>query len=70
MATEAEMAREDAIRLKGKKPMGPDNLLKRYIRPALQRAAIVGKLIGWHNVHHSLATNLLAMRADLKVAQE
>jgi integrase len=30
-----------SIRLKGKKPMGPDNLLKRYIRPALQRAGIV-----------------------------
>ncbi len=59
-----------SIRLKGKKPMGPDNLLKRYIRPALQRAGIVGKVIGWHNFRHSLATNLRAMGVDVKVAQE
>ena len=38
-----------SIRLKGKKLMGPDNLLKRYIRPALERAGIVGKVIGWYN---------------------
>jgi integrase len=59
-----------SIRLKGKKPMGPDNLLKRYIRPALERAGIVGKVIGWHNFRHSLATNLRAMGVDVKVAQE
>jgi hypothetical protein len=50
--------------------MGPGNLLKRYIRPALQRAGIVGKVIGWHNFRHSLATNLRAMGVDVKVAQE
>jgi hypothetical protein len=50
--------------------MGPDNLLKRYIRPALQRAGIVGKVIGWHNFCHSLATNLRAMGGDVKVTQE
>ena len=59
-----------SIRLKGKKPMGPDNLLKRYIRPTLQRAGIVGKVIGWHNFRHSLATNLWAMGVDVRVAQE
>jgi hypothetical protein len=35
-----------SIRLKGKKPMGHDNLLKQYIHPALKRAGIVGKVIG------------------------
>jgi integrase len=59
-----------SLRLKGAKPLGPDNLLKRYIRPALQRAGIVGKVIGWHNFRHSLATNLRAMGVDVKVAQE
>jgi len=50
--------------------MGSDNLLKRYIRPALERAGIVGKVIGWHNFRHSLATNLRAMGLDVKVAQQ
>jgi integrase len=59
-----------STRLKGKKPMAPDNLLKRYIRPALERAGIAGKTIGWHNFRHSLATNLRAMGVDVKVAQE
>jgi site-specific recombinase XerD len=59
-----------SLRLKGKKPMGPDNLLKRYIRPAIERAGIEGKRIGWHNFRHSLATNLRAMGVDVKVAQE
>jgi site-specific recombinase XerD len=59
-----------SIRLKGTKPLSPDSLLKRSIRPALVRAGIVGKQIGWHNFRHSLATNLRAMGVDIKVAQE
>jgi site-specific recombinase XerD len=59
-----------SIRLKGTKPLSPDSLLKRSIRPALERAGIVGKQIGWHNFRHSLATNLRAMGIDIKVAQE
>jgi integrase len=59
-----------SIRLKGTKPLSPDSLLKRSIRPALERAGIVGKQIGWHNFRHSLATNLRAMGVDIKVAQE
>lgn len=59
-----------SVRLNGKKPLSPDSLLKRSIRPALQRAGIVGKQIGWHNFRHSLATNLRAMGVDVKVAQE
>ena len=30
---------------RGNKPMAPDNLLKRYIRPALERASMVGRVI-------------------------
>ncbi len=59
-----------SIRLNGRKPLSPDSLLKRSIRPALERAGILGKQIGWHNFRHSLATNLRAMGVDVKVAQE
>lgn len=59
-----------SIRLEGTKPLSPDSLLKRSIRPALERAGIVGKQIGWHSFRHSLATNLRAMGVDIKVAQE
>lgn len=59
-----------SIRRNGKQPLSPDSLLKRSIRPALERAGIVGKQIGWHNFRHSLATNLRAMGVDVKVAQE
>jgi len=59
-----------SIRLKGEKPLSPDSLLKRSIRPALARAGIVDKQIGWHNFRHSLATNLRALKIDVKTAQE
>ena len=59
-----------SIRLNGAKPLSPDSLLKRSIRPALNRAGILDKQIGWHNFRHSLATNLRAMGVDVKVAQE
>jgi integrase len=45
-----------SIRYKGNKPIGPDSLLKKNIRPALARAGIVGKQNGWHSFRHSLAT--------------
>jgi hypothetical protein len=50
--------------------LSPDTLLKKIIRPAVTRAGIVGKAIGWHNFRHSLATNLRAAGVDLKTAQE
>ena len=59
-----------SIRLKGDKPLSPDSLLEKNIRPALVRAGIVGKQIGWHSFRHSLATNLRALGVDIKVAQE
>lgn len=58
------------LRLRGNKPLSPDSLLQRSIRPALERAGIVGKQIGWHSFRHSLATNLRALGVDIKVAQE
>jgi integrase len=59
-----------STRLKGKKPLSPDTLLKKIIRPALKRARIEGKAIGWHSFRHSLATNLRSAGVDLKTAQE
>lgn len=59
-----------SIRRNGKQPLSPDTLLKKVIRPALKRAGIEGKAIGWHSLRHSLATNLRAAGVDLKTAQE
>jgi site-specific recombinase XerD len=59
-----------SVRRNGKQPLSPDTLLKKVIRPAVERAGIQGKAIGWHSFRHSLATNLLAAGVDLKTAQE
>lgn len=59
-----------SIRLNGAAPLMPDMVLKKIIRPALVRAGITGKVIGWHSFRHSLATNLRTMGVDVKVAQE
>ncbi|MGC1968568.1 MAG: site-specific integrase [Candidatus Acidiferrales bacterium] len=59
-----------SIRRNGKQPLSPDTLLKKIIRPAVERAGIKGKAIGWHSFRHSLATNLRAAGVDLKTAQE
>ena len=48
----------------------PDMVLKKIIRPALLRAGITDKVIGWHSFRHSLATNLRSLGVDVKVAQE
>jgi site-specific recombinase XerD len=45
-------------------------VLKKIIRPALTRAGVQGKTIGWHSFRHSLATNLRSLGVDVKVAQE
>jgi integrase len=59
-----------SLRLQGKKPLSPDTVLKKFIRPALVRARVTGKVIGWHSFRHSLATNLRSLGIDVKVAQE
>lgn len=59
-----------SVRLNGEQPLMPDMVLKKTIRPALVRAGITGKIIGWHSFRHSLATNLRALGVDVKVAQE
>lgn len=57
-------------RFKGKRPLSPDCILEKSIRPALAAIGIVGKRIGWHSFRHSLATNLRSLGVDIKVAQE
>jgi site-specific recombinase XerD len=57
-------------RFKGSKPLSPDSILEKSIRPALARNGIVDKRIGWHSFRHSLATNLRSLGVDIKVAQE
>jgi integrase len=59
-----------SIRREGKQPLSPDTLLKKIIRPAVLRAGIKDKAIGWHSFRHALATNLRAAGVDLKTAQE
>ena len=51
-----------SVRLNGQKPVSPDTVLKKIIRPALKAAGITGKVIGWHSFRHSLATNLRESR--------
>jgi integrase len=59
-----------SIRLNGTRPVMPDMVLKKIIRPALVKAGITDKIIGFHSFRHSLATNLRSMGVDVKVAQE
>jgi integrase len=59
-----------STRFKGSKPLSPDGILEKSIRPALARIGVIGKQIGWHSFRHSLATNLRSLGVDIKVAQE
>lgn len=59
-----------SIRNNGLVPVWPDTLLKKVIRPALERAGVRGKTIGWHTFRHSLGTNLRFLGVDIKVAQQ
>ena len=59
-----------SARHKGERPLSPDSILAKSIRPALAKEGIIGKRIGWHSFRHSLATNLRSLGVDIKVAQE
>ena len=61
---------EDASpEMKGLQPYWPENLLRRYIRPAAERCGIQ-KTIGWHTFRHSYASQLKSNGEDVKVVQE
>jgi integrase len=59
-----------SLKMNGSIPVWPDMVLQDIIRPAVDRAGIVGKIVGWHTLRHSLATNLRSLGIDVKVAQE
>ena len=59
-----------SLRMNGTQPLMPDMVLRKIIRPALDRAGVTGKTVGWHSFRHSLATNLRSLGVDVKVAQE
>lgn len=54
---------------KGKQPLWPDSLLKRWIKPAAKRVGITKK-VGWHTFRHTYSTLLRANGEDVKVVQE
>lgn len=58
-----------SIAKNGSQPIQPDMILKRHIRPALERIG-VKKQIGWHSFRHGLATILRQKGVDIKTAQE
>jgi integrase len=53
----------------GTQPLTPDMILRRHIRPALNRIGVT-KRIGWHSFRHGLATMLRQHGVDIKTAQE
>jgi integrase len=58
-----------SIAKNGAQPVQPDMILKRHIRPALERLN-VKKKIGWHSFRHGLSNLLRQRGVDVKVAQE
>jgi integrase len=58
-----------SIAKNGAPPIQPDMILKRHIRPALERLG-GKKRIGWHSFRHGLGTLLRQMGVDIKTAQE
>lgn len=56
-------------RYKGRLPYWGQAILRKYIRPAAQRAGIQ-KRFGWHTFRHSYSTLLRSVGTEFKVMQE
>jgi integrase len=56
-------------RMKGRQPLWPESLWRRYGKPAVRRAGI-SKRVGWHTFRHSYTTLLKDNGEDIKVVQE
>jgi integrase len=56
-------------KMQGRQPYWPENLLRRHIRPAAQRAGIT-KVVGWHSFRRTFATMLKGGGEDVKTTQE
>lgn len=54
-----------SIRKNGEQAIAPDSVLKREIRPALQRIGVT-KRVGFRTFRHSLATLLGSLKVDIK----
>ena len=57
------------MRPRATRPIEPEDILRRHVRPAAERAGIT-KRIGFHTFRHSFATLLRSNREDVKTAQE
>jgi integrase len=53
----------------GRRPYWGQGILRKYIRPAPQRAGIQ-KRFGWHTFRHSYSTLLRSVGTEFKVMQE
>jgi integrase len=58
-----------SVQKNGAQPVRPDMILKRHIRPALERLGI-NKSIGWHGFRHMFSNLLRECGADVKTAQD
>jgi integrase len=58
-----------SAKIHGRQPYWPENLLRRYIRPAAKRAGIT-KVVGWHSFRRTFATMLKGGGEDVKTTQE
>lgn len=58
-----------SIRKNGKQAISPDSVLKREIRPALEKICVT-KRVGYHTFRHTLATLLGSLEVNIKTTQE
>jgi integrase len=58
-----------SIAKNGTQPLTPDMILRRHIRPALEKIGVT-KRIGFHSFRHGLVVMLRQQGVDLKTAQE
>ena len=56
-------------RTRGKRPLRPDGVLSKLIRPTAVRAGLK-KRIGWHTFRHTYSSTLIANGENVKVVQE
>jgi integrase len=58
-----------SVTMKGKQPLWPETLWRRYGRPAVDAAGIT-KRVGFHTFRHTFTTLLTQNQEDVKVVQE
>jgi integrase len=58
-----------SVTMKGKQPLWPETLWRRYGRPAV-KAAGINKRVGFHTFRHTYTTLLTQNNEDVKVVQE